>query len=230
VLAGCAGGGVGTFRPFFYRMTHAVGDVPSVDLFVDKTISDASVAYGASTSFTETTTENGFATYDLKVAGTSDYVDSLSLDKGSDQSVHLFALGMHTPGSLQPQARLFPITINRVQPAGNARIYLIHGYMKAAGSQPPPIDFMRIGQIQPQATNLDFGNFTTFTLPPNTYTFEVRFASTSPPGTGGILFPTTTPVVVQAGKIYVFLIRGVEGGAGPLAPTLDIFEEPVRIP
>ena len=43
-------------------------------------------------------------------------------------------------------------------------------------------------------------------------------------------FLTLNNVDFTAGHIYVLLLRGVEGQSGALAPTLDIFEDPVHNP
>lgn len=224
-ILGCGGAGRRDTR-FFYRLTNAVTDVSGVDFRVDKNVTNSNVQFGDSTTFVEVNDTEPLIFFDILEAGTNNDIDSIVVEKQSLQSVHLFGLGVFNPGSLQPQARLVPVIVNRDQPQGNnARIVLVHGYVRAAGTQTPNIDFVRSGRISPVVEDLAFGASSTFNLAAGTYDFEVRIADLMT----GVLF-TRTGVTIQAGKIYVFLLQGLEGAGGNLTPAINIFEEPVRIP
>lgn len=227
LLYGCAGGGLGVF-PFFYRLTNGIVDVAAVDLQVDKQVAATNVAFGDSTAYVETdTSPPTLIFFDLLEAGTSNFIDSIVFTKQRDISVHLFGVGMDNPGPLQPQGRLVPVNVNRRTPQGNnARLVVVHGFVRAAGTQTPNIDFFRSGQIGALISDLEFGNAETITLAEGTYDFEVRIAGLM----SGTLMTTPSPVTIEARKVYIVMLRGLEGGAGALAPQIYIFEEPIHDP
>jgi hypothetical protein len=229
LLTGCATGGGSLNEVFFYCLTNAIPDVSSVDLFADKTQQFSLVGFGAAstTAFIETDLEEPVIFYDLYEGGTSNPIDSISVDKNDEQSVHLFALGAFTatPGNLQPIARLVPVTVDRRTPQGNARIVFVHGYVRAAGTQTPNVDLMLQGTPTPVQADVAFADSRVFTRPAGTYTFEVRIA--------GLLsgtFLTNQVITLQANKVYIFMLQGLEGGAGPIAPKIEVYEEPIHDP
>jgi hypothetical protein len=112
--------------------------------------------------------------------------------------------------------------IQRTAPPGSsARINWVHGFVRAAGTQTPNVDIVRSGQIAPIVTDLEFGGTNTIILAAGTYDFTIRVAGTQQ---GGLF--TVSSVVIQAGKIYSIVLKGVEGQGGALAPGLEIIEEP----
>ncbi len=232
LLAGCGGGGQTTHK-WFYRFTNAVPDASSgVDLNADKVPVTTGLTYGGSfptPDYQESdfTNNKNLVFFDMVDSGTTNFLDSIVVEKAADQSVHLFGLGMAIPGSQQPPARLFPVTVVRNTPNGNnVRIVFVHGYIRAVGTQTPHVDLMRSAQTNPIISDVAFGESQTITLAAGHYDFlAVRIA-----GLMSGTFLTLNNVDFTAGHIYVLLLRGVEGQSGTLAPTLDIFEDPVHDP
>lgn len=224
VLPGCGGGGR-TLKPWFYRFTNAIPNLSALDLYRDEVLVDAGRVYLSSTAYTEMNIEEPSFFFDMNEASTSNVVDSIVIDRVDNQSIHIIAIGTNAPGGGNPQpvARMVPIVITRTTPSGNARVIVVHGFQKGIGVQTPNVDIVRTGQIAPIIEDLEFGRSAVRTLTPGTYDFTIRQAGLLK----GNIF-TKTGVVLEAGKIYLFLLKGVEGSLSPFNPDITIVEEPPR--
>lgn len=222
---GCGGGGGVISTDFFVRFTNNVVDLPGgVDVFVNQEPYAVSLGYGGSTpDYDNLTTEEEIYIFDLFRAGTQNIIDSWAEIPRERQSHHLVAIGAADAGSQQPLARIVAITVNRNRPSGtNARLIVVHGFVREPGRQSPKIDLLRSGKISPEVSDLAFADTQTFLLAAGTYDFEVRIAGLM----SGTLF-TKPGVAVEGGKVYLVVIRGVEGGSGVFAPDIQFIEEPL---
>ena len=219
---GCGGGKIST--DFFVRFTNNVVDLPGgVDLNLNQEPYAVSVGYGGSTpDYDNLTTGQELYFFDLFRAGTQNIVDSLAEIPRQKQSHHIVAIGAANAGAQQPLARMVPVNVNRNRPGGNnARLIVLHGFVRT-GRQSPNVDVLRSGKIAPEISDLPFADFKEFLLAGGTYNFEVRIAGLM----SGTLF-TKTGVTVEGGKVYLVVIRGIEGGSGVFAPDLQFIEEPL---
>jgi len=226
LLVGCGGNG-NPNEQYFYRLTNAIPFLASgVDFMVDKEISASGVAYGSDTDYVETDLEETNIFFDILDSATHEFLDSIVGEKTDDESLHLFAVGIKNgPMTLQPIAQLAPVVVNRTTPQGSARIVFVNGYSRRAGVQTPHVDLIRSGQIQPVVTDLEFAGSRTFVLPAGTYTLSARYA-----GLMSGVFLTSSPQLLEANKVYIILLQGVEDAAAPYHPQFRIFEEPIRDP
>ncbi|MBA3725855.1 MAG: DUF4397 domain-containing protein [Armatimonadetes bacterium] len=227
-IFGCGGSGSGgsTNEQFFYRFTNIIPFISGVDFLVDKQVQVPNLQYAGHTDYFETDTEEPNMFIDAVDSVTQEIIDAIVITKRRDASVHIYALGVRGgPQQQQPEAQIIPIEVIRTTPQGNARLIVVHGYVRRAGTQTPNIDLLRSGQIQPIVEDMPFANAETVNVPPGTYTLTARFAGLL---SGEFLFRRN--VELLAGHVYVALLRGVEGQAGALEPIIDIFEEPVFDP
>lgn len=224
VLPGCGGGGQ-TLKPWFYRFTNAIPNVTGLDLYRDKVLVDANRAFLSSSDYTEMNIDEPSFFFDCNEASTSNVIDSIVLDRQDNKSFHIIAIGTNAPGGGNPQpfARMIPVEITRSTPSGNARVIVVHAFQKGVGEQTPNVDIVRSGQIAPIIEDLEFGRSAVRTLTPGTYDFTIRQAGLLK----GDIF-TKSGVVLEAGKIYLFLLKGVEGSLSPFNPDIKIIEEPTR--
>ncbi len=224
LMPGCGGGG-SSLKPWFYRFTNAVPNVSGLDLYRDKVIVDSNRGYLSSSDYVEMTEDEPSFFFDIFEALTSNVIDSIVVDRVDEQSIHIIAIGTNAPGpgNPQPVARMVPFIITRSTPSGNARVIFVHGFQKAAGQQTPNVDIVRSGQIAPIIEDLEFGRNAVRSLTPGTYDFTIRQAGLLK----GEIF-SKTGVVLEAGKIYLFLLKGVEGSLAPFDPDIQIIEEPTR--
>ncbi len=220
LAAGC-GGGVRQAK-IFHRFTNIVPDVATADFYVNDDLSGVGIGYVASTSYTELEDDENYTFYDGFEGGTQNVLDSIAVQKENKVSTHIFACGFQSPGSQQPGVRLVPVTVTRTTPSGsNARLIWVHAYARALGTQTPKVDIYRTGKIAPEIEDIGFGEHRVGFLAAGTYTIEVRIAG----AIQGNLF-SRTGVVLEAGKIYIVLLKGVEGEAGVLEPDIILIEEP----
>jgi hypothetical protein len=226
VVIGCGGSG-NPDEQYFYRLTNAVPFLSNgVDFMVNKEVSTSGVAYGSDTPFVETDLEEPNIFYDVLDSATHEFLDSIVAEKSDEVSLHLFAVGIKNgPVTLQPIAQLAPVIVNRTTPQGNARLVFVNGYCRRAGVQTPHVDLIRSGQIQPVIADIAFAGSSTFVLPAGTYTFSARYA-----GLMSGTFLTSPPQMLDANKVYIVLLQGVEDAAAPHQPEFRIFEEPIRDP
>lgn len=222
---GCGGGGGEISTDFFVRFTNNVVDLSGgVDVYLNQEPYAVSLGYGGSTpDYDNLTTETELYFFDLFRAGTQNIVDSWVEIPRAGQSHHLVAVGAADAGPQQPVARIVAITVNRNRPSGtNARLVVVHGFVREPGRQSPNIDLLRSGKISPEVSDLAFADTQTFLLPAGTYDFEVRIAGLM----SGTLF-TKAGVPIEGGKVYLVVVRGVEGGSGVFAPDIQFIEEPL---
>lgn len=220
--AGCGGGQ--TQVKIYHRFTNVVPDVATADYYVNDSIHTPALAYLLSSTWVKLEDNENWTFYDAFEGGTQNVLDSIAVQKQNKTSTHVFALGFKTPGAQQPGVRLVPVTVQRTTPGGsNARLIWIHGYMRAAGTQTPNVDIYRTGKIAPEIEDIGFGQTRVGFLAAGTYTIDVRIAGAQ----FGNLFSTTN-VVLEAGKVYIVLLKGVEGEVGPLAPAVVLIEEEIN--
>ncbi len=230
VLVGC--GGALQFEAFFYRFTNVIPDLVAVDFIVEEEGGESilrgdGIVFSDSTEYFEadvdTTEVEDLIQFDLYEAGTSNQIDTIIVQKLEDVSHHVFAFGMATPGGFQPAARLVAFEVTRTTPTGsNARLIVVHGYIRKPASQTPPIDFVRSGKIDPEIEDLDFAESSVFLLAAGTYDLTVRIA-----GFEQSLLIEKLGVTFEAGKIYIVLLLGVEDDV-TTPPDIFIIEEPIR--
>lgn len=222
---GCGGGGGEVTGDFFLRFTNNVVDLPGgVDLNLDQEPYAVNLGYGGSTpTYDNLTTREDLHFLDLYRAGTRNIVDSLVEVPRLDQSHHIVAIGAADAGAQQPLARMVVVNVNRNRPSSNnARLVVLNGFVRIPGRQSPNVDLLRSGRIAPEIADLAFGDFKEFLLAAGTYDFEVRIAGLM----SGTLF-TKNGVTVEGGKVYLVVIRGLEGETGVFAPDLQFIEEPL---
>lgn len=226
-LFGCGGGGGnGADKQFFYRFTNIIPFIKGVDFLVDKQVQVSDLQFGSHTDYFETDLVEPNMFIDAKDSGTQEFIDSIAIEKQDDKSIHVFAVGVRGgQQNQQPEAQIIPVEVNRTTPQGNARLIVVHGYIRAAGTQTPNIDFLRSGQIEPIVSDLPFAQAQTVNVPPGIYSLKARFAGLL---SGDFLF--RLDVQLLAGHVYVALLRGVENETGNLTPIIDIFEEPIHDP
>lgn len=227
-LSACGGKGGGSqiIKPIFFRFTNAVPDLAGADFLVDEEVNATSVAYGSSTGYTEYITRIGIIFFDLINSANGIALDSITIDQFSNQSDHVFAIGLVNPGLQQPLVRLVSIVIGRTTPTGSdCRVYFVHGFIRKAGRETPKIDILRDEIQQPLATAIGFGERSINTLPEGTYKFKIRIAGLEQ----GVLFEQSG-IQLQANRVYTLLIRGIEDEVGVNAPTIQVIEEPIFNP
>jgi hypothetical protein len=233
LLLGAACQGGLKMEDFFYRFTNLVPDLAGVDFFIDEggvkgeQLISANMGYFSSSDFfrtgVDTQQSEDLIFFLAREAGTSNKIDAIVVQKRQDRDHHVFAIGLFNPGALQPPARLVSFEVARRTPSGsNVRLYIFHAFAREAGTQTPKIDFWDLARTNPIIENLDFGEQKVLNLPAGTYDFEVRIAGLRK----GVLL-TRNGVVLEAGKIYIGIIHGVENDpTHPLDFTL--LEEPPR--
>lgn len=225
VAIGCGGGGGEISTDFFVRFTNNIVDLPGgVDVVLNQEPYAVNLGYGGSTpDYDNLTTEEELYIFDLFRAGTQNIIDSWVEIPRLRESHHLVSIGAADAGPQQPLARIVPVLINRNRPGGaNARLIVLNGFVRQPGRQSPNVDLLRSGKIAPEISDLEFAGFKSFLLAAGTYDFEVRIAGLM----SGTLF-TKTGVTVEGGKVYLVVIRGVEGGSGVFAPDIQFIEEPL---
>lgn len=225
-IAGCGGGGNQEDR-FFYRITNGIPLLNGgIDFVVDKKTEATALLYDSDTDYVEVNLDETNIFFDIVDSATGEFLDSLVVEKQDEQSLHLFAVGIKDgPNTLQPLAQIAPVIVNRTTPQGNVRIVFVHGYCRKAGTQTPNVDLIRSGQIQPVVSDLEFAGSSTFVLPAGEYTLTARYAGLI---SGEFL---ESPVLnLEAGKVYIVLLEGIEDQADPYEPKFRVFEEPIRDP
>ncbi len=233
LLLGTACQGGLRVEDFFYRFTNLIPDLAGVDFFIDEggvkgeQLISPNLAYLSSSDFfradVDTRQSEDLIFFIAREAGTTNKVDAIVVQKRQDQDHHVFAIGLFNPGSLQPPARLVSFQVARRTPSGsNARVYVFHAFAREAGTQTPKIDFWDASRPTPLIEDLDFGEQEVLTMAAGTYDFEVKIADLRK----GVLL-TKPGVVLEAGKIYIAIIHGIEND--PSTPLdLTFLEEPPR--
>lgn len=218
---GC-GGGPTLFR-IYHRFTNVVPDVATADFYVNEQLQSSGIGYAQSNAWVRLEDEEDWTFYDAFEGGTQTALDSIAVRKEDKVSTHLVACGFKAPGSQQPGVRIVPLPVPRTTPGGsNARLIWLHAYMREVGVQTPNVDIFRTGKIGAEITDLAFGRNRLGLLAAGTYTFTVRITGT----TQGFLIEKPG-IVLEAGKIYIVLLKGVEDEVGALAPDIVLIEEEV---
>lgn len=226
-LAGCGGGGKGRVTDATLRVFNAVCDSTSLDIIA----ADNDGEYPFGTNLPYLGSSPNFARiegkeYDfiLRESGTSNELWAILAQLVANRHYMLVAVGLqnYALGEEEKRAQLTGIDIDRAKPNGNkARIVVVHNYNRMVGFETTPIDFQtpgdnpifKIENILPQ-------NFSTVEIDADgvtPLTVEARRA-----GSELILVSETT--TLGAGKIYLVLVSGLEGGAGVQAPRIEFIE------
>lgn len=216
------GGGTGEVVKPKIRFLNASPDSSGVDYTFDLDVRGTDVqfqqvqpAIGANPSFIEVDPK----AYDVITSdhNTAEQLDAQALNVTASNTFLFASFGLRNYGT-EPLKRfrttMFPLDMTA--PNGNkAKLFVFHGFMRATGFETPPVDFQNPGDNpQYRITGIDFGNSNTITVDSgNSLTFEVRRSGTEQ------VYVSSTPTL-DAGGIYFVLITGVEGGAGPQAPSV----------
>ena len=228
-LVGCGGGGGGngsSDRDARITYVNASPDSPSLDFALNGNVEASAVAYGTATAFKSTSAKDDDVA--LRAAGDSTDLWIESHTFSSDTDGLVLAIGLTTPptddtvsppaSELDKRLILAYANVNRTAPVGNrARLIVVNGYVAAAGSNSPSIDFRN--PTDPPTTNiqgLGFGGSSFLDLDSGTANYEVRQN-----GTDGVLV-ASTPLTLAPGNVYVALVSGLAGATGAAAPTIRL--------
>ncbi|MFY9234840.1 MAG: hypothetical protein WAO58_10330 [Fimbriimonadaceae bacterium] len=222
-LGGCGGAGGGKDTDATMRVFNSICDSTSIEFVIDDDVFGTPLAYlGSTPNFSRLEAKE----YDFRIreAGSSNELWAIVATLAAERNYVLVAVGLENfaVGEEEKRAQILGIDVDRSIPNGNkARIFIVHNYNRAAGFDTPNIDFQtpgdnplfKIENIEPQnfeVTEIDADGVTPVTV-------EARRA-----GTENVLASaTTTP---GAGKIYLVLVTGLEGGVGQQAPQIVFLE------
>lgn len=222
-LGACGGGGAAGSIKFSHRFTNVIADLGGLDFYVDDVLKAPNLAFGGSSAYEKITDSARTEFIDVNDAGTSNVLDSIEVDRVNDQSINVFALGLATPGSQQPGLRLLPVTVNRIAPSGNnARVIVVHGFIRDVGFPTPNIDLHRTPDII-EVSDLPFGESGSFLVSAGTYDFTVRIT-----GIEDSVLIFKPGVVIQGNKVYVMILQGIENGGGAIIPDIQLIEQPPK--
>lgn len=192
----------------------------------------ATVPFGTASDFESVSPKD----YDVSVRapGADDTIWSEAHTFNRDTDSIVVSVGLRTPfadNSVPPVVENDKRLVlafsgpNRTAPNGNvARLIVVHGFVRKAGFPTPAIDVQSPGDNPAVvvATNVGFGAFAAKDVDAGAQTLVVRQN-----GTQQEFVPSTT-YTLGAGKIYIALVSGIEGGAGGQAPAIRLIELPSR--
>jgi hypothetical protein len=108
-----------------------------------------------------------------------------------------------------------PVSVDTSVPNGNkARIIVFAGFIQQFGYDTPAIDFQDGANPQFPLTNIAFGSTATELVTPGNIAFEVLRDGTT------MQYASDPGFNFVAGKTYLALVTGIEGGAGAQAPQI----------
>ena len=224
-LAGCGGGGAGTNLPDpLVRFVNSSPDSNPEDFFINTDKEAAALAYLSSSA--DISSKKGDHDISVQDSTNQTVLDDVAFTLAQDKKYLDITIGLENYGT-ENLKRLQEVvfTYDKSTPNGNqARLFVMHAYNRAVGFETPNIDFQggQVGSYDPNnpqfsAPNLSYAASSPFTLLVDSgvsLIFQARRA-----GTENVLAsdPGTT---FDAGGIYLVLVSGIEGGAGPQAPTV----------
>lgn len=218
--SGCGGGGTSSDAPDpTVQYFNGICDADPVDFFLNQEPVAENIAFTeTSPGFEET--EPLIRDIAVREVGSTKEYWQEEFEFVRDSDYLLCALGLENFGTeFEKRVRLARFDIDRRQPNANkARIYVVHGFNRAAGFSTPDIDFQNPGN-NPQIKLADIAYLTekNVEIDAATQTFEARRA-----GTESVFMSTT--FTFEPGKIYVIALLGIEDGVGVLAPQIKIIE------
>lgn len=226
LAASCGGGGGSTGRNPTIRSYNGSPDAPELDFLRNDDVIAAALAFlTGQTEFTSI--EPGLTDISVRITGTTDILDSLLLDFPRDVDTVCSTLGLLDYGT-EPEKRLRIVvnSIDRRAPNGNvARLNIYHGFIRAPGFSTPNIDFQNPGENpQFRAPDIEFAGTAQLLVDAVPQTFQARRA-----GSEEVYAEITLqPGDIEAGKVYVVYVLGIEGGSGNQSPRIVFEEVPTR--
>jgi len=221
--AGCGGGGSSlpaSQTTAHVRFLNSAPDSTSLNFALNGQVDGSALAYLASTP--------GFVnygpnTYDIsatEAAATAALADDAdALNAGTSYVVVGYGLENFTgPDGPEVNKRfdVTPVQVDTSVPNGNkARIIVFAGFIQQFGFDTPTIDF-EDGNTNPQypLTNIAFGASSSELVNAGSITFDVFRDGTSQE------YVTGTPFTFVAGKTYLALVTGLEGGTTAQTPQI----------
>lgn len=231
VLSGCGGGGGTDDKDPQVYFVNGSADSIALNFTMDDVAADTNVPYlGGS---------GGWRTYDFKEESTDGYdvavlaTDTLfEFDRFAqvfqrDTQTVVFAIGQRTiaPGEDAKRLRLIPGLINNVRPNGNkARLFVLHGFNRAAGLNTPAIVFKNPGDIpQYQTPPIEYATSAILETDSGTFTFEARRAD------GEAIYATASQTL-EPGGVYLVSVTGIENDPDPnKRPRITFLSLPTRL-
>lgn len=220
-VAGCAGGSSGSSNAPDpeVRFFNGISDVGFVDFLFNEEVEQTGIAYlGSSPDFADTEPVERDVT--VRETGMTEAIWTEAFQYERDKDYLMCSLGLKNFGTeFLKRARLAQFEIDRRLPNANkARVYVIHGFNRAAGSETTDIDFQNPGNNpQVRFAGLQYMNAGNLDIDATTHTFEARRA-----GTESVY--VSTSFTFESGKIYAIFILGLEGEVGVQAPRIEIIE------
>ena len=216
VLAGCGGGGAGLPDPRL-RFVNACSDSTSLGLTVDdEPVLTSQALFGISDVGTVDTGERDVT---LVESSPTSQLDALVVTFTNDTDTLIAAVGLENYGA-EPlkRAQLAVTKINTQAPNGTkARLIVIQGFNRASGLNTPQVDFKNPGD-NPQyvLSNIDPAAIRSFDVDSGSQTFGVYRTGTSTE------YIAPSALTLEAGKIYLVMLTGVEGETGTLTPAMTL--------
>lgn len=216
LMAGCGGGGSG--GAFFpdpnLHFVNGSPDSTSLDFYINDTLQAAAVL-----PFTLSPTSTTPAADDdvsVQETGTNVQLDAVTNTFKGNTDTIIATVGLENFGTeYLKRLRLLIFPTSLVPPTGNtSELIIIQGFNRAAGFTTPNVDFKQPGDNAPNPVqNIAFGTFRTTTINAGTTEYVIQRS-----GTNEVYIDQTNTFV--AGKIYIALVTGVQGGTGELTPQI----------
>ena len=215
-MVGCGGGGGGASTKTYpqIRAINASPDAGSVDFLLNDTKIASGIGYlGSSADFVKHKSED----YDLTIQnpGSAESLDVLAFTPPENKSIITLASGLKDFGTeFDKRIRVTDFQVDRTIPNGSkARLIVLNTFVAAAGASNQTIDFQDGDRPRFPVTGLDFDENGVVEVDAGTYTYEARRA-------GSDLVYVSSTLTFQAGKIYLVVVSGQDGGTGALEPKI----------
>jgi hypothetical protein len=217
---GCGGGGNGVAaeEPTL-RVLNASPDSTALEFWLNDDIVGTAYNYLQSSPVFGRIA-SGFTDVRIRESATTPEVWAEVVNFQNNRHYLLVAAGLMNYGTeFEKRVRLTTVEVNRAAPNGNrARVYVLHDLAAAPGFQTPQIDFQDPGQNpQFKVEEIDFASTKELQIDSGTYTMEARRT-----GTEDVL--VSQSLTFGAGKIYIAVVGGQEGGVGQLTPQITLIE------
>jgi len=215
VLVGCGGGGgesTTTYRQI--RAINASPDSGSVDFLLNDTKIASAIPYlGSSSDFVKYKSQD----YDLTVKnpGATETLDVLAFTPPANKSLVALISGLKDFGTqFDKRLRVTNFSVDRTIPNGSkARLIVLNAFVAADGASNPTVDFQDGDRPRFPVKDLAFNANDTVEVDAGTYNYEVR------PSDSELVYVSSS-LTFQAGKIYLVVISGQDGGTGAREPKI----------